>query len=54
MTNPQDLAQSEIDRLDAEAYAEFLSEGDPELPDFTFLTDEEWEAYLRSHQEFDL
>jgi hypothetical protein len=61
MTNPQDLTQSEIDQLDAEDYALFLAEGDDPFDSDAFsgddifdLDDEEWEAFLDSHKEFDL
>lgn len=46
-----DLAQAEIDELDAESYSNFLAFGDPPVVE---LPEDEYEAWLESHRIFDL
>jgi hypothetical protein len=49
---PRNLAQSEIDALDAESYSNFLSTGDPVV--VSELTEEELRELVTSRKVFDL
>lgn len=49
---PPDLTHEELEALDPESYSNYLAFGEVLMPEFK--DDEEYEAYLESHRQYDL